>query len=57
VSLSIQDRPPINRELADKGYIPALERFKRYMEQRGNKRIPMIVKELLSQQDERKMVV
>jgi hypothetical protein len=51
LSLS-NDTAIIKRELTDKTNVPALRRFKQYMEQRGNKRIPMIIRELLSQQAE-----
>jgi hypothetical protein len=43
-----EDKCIIRRELTDKANIPALRRFKEYMELRGNKRIPMIIRELLN---------
>lgn len=55
LSLS-QDGKIIKRELADKANVPALRRFKMYMEQRGNKRIPMIIRELLSQQTDQEKI-
>jgi hypothetical protein len=42
----------IVKELTDKANIPALRKFKHYMEQRGNKRIPMIIREILVERSE-----